>query len=88
MATSELEILKSRVSTLEAEVARLKSQITGSALRNEKTAGEDWLDKMYGIFADYPDFDEVVELGRKYRESLRPKIKKKSTKKSVKKRKR
>lgn len=34
-----------------------------------------WWVEGAGRFADDPVFDEIVELGRKYRESLRPKPK-------------
>ncbi len=80
MAAAKLVLLESRVTTLETEVAHLRARAAQNG-----TPSEDWVDQMYGLFADYPDFDEVVELGRKYRESLRPKPAKKKVTKAVKK---
>lgn len=65
MSAKEIE---SRVAVLEAEVARLKEQ-----LDNSVPANADWLEGVYGAFADDPHFEEAMRLGREYRESLRPK---------------
>ena len=65
MAVHEIEL---RVAALEAEVARLKQQLESPA----QSKGH-WVDKVYGAFADDPDFLEAMRLGRKFRESLRPK---------------
>lgn len=77
MAASKLARLETRLAALELQVEQLQSQQTS---QNEPPK-EDWLDKMYGLFADYPDFEKVVELGRQYRESLRPKPPKRPSKK-------
>lgn len=65
MATAEIEL---RVAALEAEVARLKQRQEESAEPKPH-----WVDKVFGAFADDPDFLEAMRLGRKYRESLHPK---------------
>ncbi|HZS03436.1 MAG TPA: hypothetical protein VFD58_01055 [Blastocatellia bacterium] len=65
MAVSKLEM---RVAALEAEMARLKQKVEGPELP--------WWEKIWGTFANDPDYDKAMELGRKYRESLRPKAKK------------
>ena len=65
MAVPEIEL---RVTMLEAEVTRLKQRLDAPAEPQEH-----WVDKVYGVFADDPDFLEAMRLGRKYRESLRPK---------------
>ncbi len=77
MAVQEIEL---RVAALEAEVARLKEQL-------EKVAPSkgDWLDEIYGAFANDPDFEEAMRLGREYRESLRPKANRKPVRKTAKK---
>jgi hypothetical protein len=64
MAAAELEL---RVMALEAEMTQVKKQL-------EKAIGsqEDWLDAVYGAFANDPHFEEAMRLGREYRESLRP----------------
>ena len=75
MAAREIEL---RVTRLEAEMAQLKKQL-------EQTAPPtgDWLDSIYGAFANDPHFEEAMRLGREYRESLRPKPHKKRAGKKV-----
>lgn len=68
-----------RVANLEAEVAQLKVQIA----KPEEEAG-DWLDDFYGAFTGDPHFAEAMRLGREYRESLHPKGKPKTTRKTTK----
>jgi len=58
------ESLQDRVSALEAEVAQLKAQLNQSA---------SWVDKIWGTFANDPLHEEAMRLGKQYRESLRPK---------------
>jgi hypothetical protein len=82
MAVSTVEM---RLAALEAEVTRMKLQMRSSGVTQPREA-DDWLDKIYGSFANDPDFDKAMELGRQYRESLRPKPAKKRAKTSVKKR--
>lgn len=60
--------LKDRVAALEAEVARLKEKLEGNS--------GSWTDEIVGAFANDPAFEEAMRLGREYRESLRPKPKK------------
>ena len=73
---SAIEKLEQRLAALEAEVAKLK-QNNGSKAEPEVP----WWEKIYGIFEGDPHFKEAVELGRKYRESFRPKPRKKKRKK-------
>ncbi|HWQ33973.1 MAG TPA: hypothetical protein VNQ79_14075 [Blastocatellia bacterium] len=68
MAMSRSALIEARLSALEAEVARMKQQV-----ETVGESGKDWLDEVYGSFANDPDYDKAMELGRKYRESLRPK---------------
>jgi hypothetical protein len=60
------EQLEERLAYLEAEVAKLKSKAENDA------APIPWWEKIAGTFADNPDYDEAMQLGREYRESLRP----------------
>jgi hypothetical protein len=67
MATGSLE---DRVRALENEMALLKAR-----LEPMKRTSADWLDKIYGSFANDPIYEEAMRLGREYRESQRPKPK-------------
>ena len=62
------ERLEERVTVLEAELARVKAQIG-----IEK---KPWWEEIAGTFANDPIYVEAMKLGRKYRESTRPKQKK------------
>jgi hypothetical protein len=63
--------LEDRVTALEREVARLKAKVEGPG---PNTA--DWLETMWGSFANDPAFEEAMRLGREWRESFRPKPRK------------
>ena len=56
--------LEQRVATLEREVQELKAIV---AKRNGE---KDWQSTI-GMFADDPEFEEIVRLGREYREEER-----------------
>lgn len=58
------EQLEERVAILEAEVARLKSKVEGDS------SPTPWWEKIAGTFADNSAYDEAMQLGREYRESL------------------
>jgi hypothetical protein len=60
--------LEQRVAALEAELVQLKAKVDGA-----KKTGADWLDKIYGSFANDPIYEEAMRLGREWRESFRPK---------------
>lgn len=66
------ESLEQRVAALEQEVVRLKQRVE----RNE----EPWWKKWVGAFANDPYFEKAMRYGRRYRESLRPKPRKKRKK--------
>lgn len=55
--------LEKRVDALERELRSLKS-----AVRKNKNKGA-WWEHLAGAFKDDPLFDEMVEAGRKYRQS-------------------
>ena len=57
--------LEHRVALLEKQVARLSKQNGGE---NDRA----WLDDLYGQFAGDRIFEQAMKLGRKYRQSLRP----------------
>ena len=63
--------LEQRVAALEQKIARLQR-------RQESRASSDraWLDDLYGKFSGDPIFEKAMKLGRKYRQSLRPRARK------------
>jgi hypothetical protein len=70
------ENLEQRVTALEAEVLRLKQIV-------EPQEPASWVDLWTGAFLNDPLFEKAMEYGRKYRESLRPKPRKKRKKKNA-----
>jgi hypothetical protein len=77
-----LQELEARVVALEKAVAELEKKVGG----NGEEQGPWWITEA-GRFANDPGFEEMVRLGRKYRESLRPGAKKKKKKAKPKRRK-
>ena len=71
MTQAEIE---ERLIVLETEINLLKTQ-----QMSPNKADPKWVLAHAGRFADDPAFDEVIRLGREYRETLRPKPKKKPT---------
>lgn len=69
------EKLEERVRALEAEMEQLKAR-----LEEEDKKKEPWWKAISGTFANDPIYEEAMRLGRKYRESTRPKPRKKSGK--------
>lgn len=69
--------IEKRLAALEAEVAELKKKASPAGQDNRH-----WVEKIYGAFTGSEAFKEAMELGRKYRESLRPKPRKRPTRKS------
>lgn len=63
------EQLESRVALLEAEVAHLKSSLEGGL--SPSIDSQPWWKKITGTFANDPMYDEAMQLGREYRDSLR-----------------
>jgi hypothetical protein len=59
------EELEERVTLLEAEVARLRSKVESNS------SPIPWWEKITGTFAGDSSYDEAMQLGREYRESLR-----------------
>jgi hypothetical protein len=58
--------VEERLSQVETELAQLRSQVNG-VLTNKQ-----WIDQITGTFQDDPEFDEVLRLGREFRQSDRP----------------
>jgi hypothetical protein len=68
---SDIEI-EARLIALETEVAHLKAQ-------QQTSAATPWWEEILGSFANDPAYDEAMQLGRQYRESLRPQTESTST---------
>ena len=61
------ETIEARLAKVERELAILKAR-TG-----ENGTKANWIEKITGSFKDDPDFDEIVRLGKEFRQSDRPK---------------
>ena len=61
MATAEIE---ARLSRLEEKMERIER-----GQKKPNATSPDWLDKVFGIFADCPEFDEMVKAGQKWRKT-------------------
>ncbi len=58
--------LEERLSAVEKDLADLKSRVVQSQREPP------WFEKMIGSMKDYPEFDEVVKLGREIRKADAP----------------
>lgn len=58
--------LEERVAILEAEITLIKNKV-----ESPTAPVTPWWEKITGTFADSPDYDKAMQLGKKYRESLR-----------------
>ncbi len=60
--------IEERLTALEAEVQRLKQERTATESQTEVP----WWKRIVGVYKDGPELLEAMQLGREYRESLRP----------------
>ena len=60
---------------LEKRVEKLEKLVSDQSLPAPKRNAKWWLDHA-GVFANDAGYDEMVRLGRKYRQSLKPKTRK------------
>jgi len=78
--------IENRLAALEKAVAELQDRIHANGNESVNSRGEaKWLIETAGRFRDDPGFEEMVRLGREYRESLRPKPRKKRSARAKKK---
>ena len=63
-----MQTLEDRIALIEAELETLKRKLENK----EVTKPRGWR-SVVGVFANDPEFEEAMRLGREYRESLRPK---------------
>lgn len=61
--------IEERLTVLEAEMERLKQEREPK----EESKPLPWYEKIFGSFANSEAYEEAMQLGREYRESLRPK---------------
>jgi len=62
----ENKSVEERLAAVEKELAELKRRLPS------KSDGKNWIDKISGSMKDYPEFDEILRLGREIRQSDRP----------------
>jgi len=62
-----LEQLTQRMVTLEAEVAALRA----AEKARQIDASRSWIDRINGSMKDFPEFAEVVRLGKEWRDAQR-----------------
>jgi hypothetical protein len=67
MMASPRSALEQRVSDLEVEVSQLKRKVT------ELVTSQPWWEQIVGTFEHDRIYDEAMQPGRHYRQSLRPK---------------
>jgi hypothetical protein len=68
---SQETTIEARLARLEQDVDRLKQQQAGR--QNADSAPKPgWLDRITGSMKDYPEFEQVLELGRAIRQADRP----------------
>jgi hypothetical protein len=56
--------LEERLTVVEREIAVLKRHIV------PRDPSQSWIQRIAGSFKDVPEFDEIVRLGREFRESV------------------
>ena len=61
---SEQQTIEQRLTVVERDLAELKLRVT----HQEKNVS--WIERIAGTFKDVPEFDEIVRLGREFRESV------------------
>ena len=64
-------VVEDRMNALERELAEVMVELARVAAKSIGTR-PDWLDVMEGSMSKYPEFEEMVRLGREYRKSFHP----------------
>ena len=70
-----METKSMTLAQLEKRVEQLEKLVSDQSLPAAKRNAKWWLDHA-GMFANDPGYDQIVRLGRKYRQSLKPKPRK------------
>jgi hypothetical protein len=58
-----MQTIEQRLASLEHEIAQIRQQLSN------RSTSENWVDQISGSMKDFPEFDEVVKLGREFRAS-------------------
>ncbi len=61
---TQLDTIEERLKVVEQELAELKKTVA------QGDSGPSWIEQMAGTFKDDPEFDEIVRLGREFRQSV------------------
>jgi len=69
--SAEVELLRRRVDDLETGLAALRNQLNGRPTTEQQAGVRPWWESRAGAFADDPGFEELVDLGRQWREAER-----------------
>ena len=64
-------VVEDRLNAIELELAEVKVELARVAAQSSGPR-TDWLDVMEGSMSEFPEFDEMVRLGREYRKSFHP----------------
>lgn len=73
MSTAEMEErLLDLESAFSERIARLEEQVARLSGPEAVPVEEAWWKRIVGVFQDDPEFEAAMQLGRAYRESLRP----------------
>ncbi len=73
MSRPTIAELTHRIEEIERDLADLREKL--GIPKDDRP----WWQKVRGLYAGDPHFEEAMRLGREYRESLRPKLKRKTT---------
>jgi hypothetical protein len=66
----DAKTIEERLAAVERELADLKTRLPPEPVPMPKS--ENWVEKISGSMKDYPEFDEVLRLGKEFRDSDRP----------------
>lgn len=58
--------IEARLAAIEQELAEIKGRLP------PKTEPKNWIQEISGSMKDYPEFDEILRLGREMRQADRP----------------
>ena len=67
-----IPVVEDRLDAIERELAEVKIELARVSAKANGEQRPDWLEVMTGSMAEFPEFDEMVRLGREYRKSFHP----------------